>query len=873
MTSLPGPRADGRLPPLATPTRYALDLVVDPARPRFSGRARIQLGIAERTSWLVLHAHALDVTEATLVVGSETYRGKATMRAAEGAKTPEELVLGFDRPVPPGEAVLQLAYEAPFDGELSGFYRVKDGDRYYVFSQLESTDARRAFPCFDEPAFKTPFDIAVTVPRGQNAVSNAAEASREETERGTRITFATTKPLPTYLVALAAGDLEIRTAPAREHPAIRLITTRGKGPLGDLAMEATSGLVDVIARYLMVPYPYDKLDIVAVPELAAGAMENAGLVTFREEILLLDAARASQTARRRQAVTIAHELAHQWFGDLVTAAWWTDVWLNEGMATWMESRALETYRPAWNTRVDAVASALAVMDQDSLASARAVRQPVTSTEGAQEAFDAITYEKGAAVLGNIERWVGEDAFRRALSTYLQENAHTSVVSPALFTALDRASGKDVTAMASSYLDHPGVPEVTGDLACEASGRWSMQLNQERFRPLGSAIAEASDHTWLVPVCVQAQGDKEPRCVELTQGAPSLVAARGACPTWLFPNVRSGYYRFSLSDPETVKLAKARPKLDAAARVSILSNAWAAVRSGRLKPATILDVVSAFDDDETRHVVEQVIDVLRAASTSLVDDDARAAFRRVAAARLQKRKKSVGWEPAKDEEAGGERALVRRLVLSAMGNLAEDEATLREADVIAQRWLAGETDAIDADVAAVALDLASRHAGPSRVAELRAAAKKAKTREHRMTALKALAGFDDPKVLEEALDVSLTEDVQANELYYTVGSAIGRRAARATTETWIRRRWDDLRKKLPGSLGRLLVQAAGTGCTKEKVAELSAFYRPRAAEIEGAKRPVEHAIEESTLCAALHDGGAASFGRALRGEKEPKPARR
>ena len=872
-TALPEPRSDGRLPELARPRSYALELEVDPEMPRFRGKARIEIDVPERTSYVVLHAHALAVSDARVTPqGGAPVPARTSVRAAHGAKDPEELVLALDRALPPGTATIEIVYEAPFDDELSGFYRVKDGGRSYVFSQLEATDARRAFPCFDEPGFKTPFEVSVLVPRGQLAISNAPERAREERERGTLFRFAPTRPLPTYLVALAVGDFEIRTTKERSHPPIRLVTTRGKSGLGDVALEDTSALVDVLARYVGVPYPYEKLDIVAVPELAAGAMENAGLVTFREEVLLVDPAHVSARARRNQAATIAHELAHQWFGDLVTATWWNDIWLNEGMATWMESRALESYRPAWNTRTDALLSALSVMDDDALAAARAVRQPVSSTSDAHEAFDSITYEKGAAVLGTIERWIGEDAFRRGIATYLAEHAHANVTSSALFRALDRVSGKDVTAMASAYLDHPGVPEIGGSLSCEASGRWNVELNQERYRPLGSAIPESGEHTWVLPVCVSAQGDREVRCAELTMGAPSLVAARGACPTWVHPNVRAGYYRFSLGDAETIRLAEARPRLEPGARLSVLSNAWAATRAGKLKAATLLRVLASTDGDETRGAAEALQDVLSSVEETLVEDDAREAFRKFVHARFARRKKDLGWEASKGEEPGGERALARRSVLFALADLAGDEATLREAEPLAARWLADPTS-VDADAGAIALELASRRAGPARIEELRAAMKRARTRDDRLAALRALAGFDDPKVLERALDVSLGEDVQANEVRYTLRTALARPASRRTAEAWVRSRWDALRKKLPGSLGGTLVAAARVACTKAEVEERRSFYGPRAADIEGAARSAALAIEEATLCAALRESAAPSFARALRGEKEPKPSRR
>jgi aminopeptidase N len=876
-TAPPPPQKDGRLPALAAPLRYALSFEIDPRKPTFTGTTRIEVELPEATPHVVLHAHGPTITDARATLGAgggaEPRHAQARSRAAFGAPagSADELVLTFDPPLPRGRATLALTYTAPFDDELSGLYRVSDGGAWYAFSQLEATAARRAFPCFDEPSFKVPFAVTVTVPKGMRAFGNAPEVAREDAGDRTTTRFAETPPLPSYLVALAVGDLEVKEAARASGPPVRIITTRGKSGMTALALEATGGLVDALASWFGIPYPYAKLDMVAVPDFAAGAMENPGLVTFREELLLLDPARASVRARRSQALVIAHELAHQWFGDLVTAAWWDDLWLNEGFATWMEARVVDQWRPAFGAGLDAVVSGLGVMDLDSLASARAVRQPVVSTSEADEAFDGITYEKGAAVLSTIESWVGEGAFKAGVRAYLEANAWKSVHADALFTALDRASGKDVTRMAATYLDGAGVPEITARLQCDRGSRWHVELGQEPWRPLGSRAPALADQerAWTIPVCLLAQGDKARRCAELAYGAPSIVAGRG-CPGWIHPNAANAYYRFALDEPQLMRLAAARAELDVAGRVSLLANAWAAVRSGKLRPGVMLLLLPLFDDEPARQVVEQVTSVLSSMSLTLVEDEARPAFRRFVAARFARRKQELGWLPKEAEARGaGDDAIRRRSVLWAMGELAEDDATLREADELARQWLA-RPESVDSDTAAVALDLASRRAGPERLAALEAAAGSGRTREDRILALRALGGFDDPELLRRALDAALGPSVHPHELRYVTGAAFGRRAARATAEAWVRARWDALRKKLPGSLGAGLVGAAGIACTRAEVEARAAFYAPRAAAIEGAARPLAEALEGASLCAELRARGAASLTGALQKTSSDRP---
>jgi alanyl aminopeptidase len=510
------------------------------------------------------------------------------------------------------------------------------------------------------------------------------------------------------------------------------------------------------------------------------------------------------------------------------------------------------------------------MDLDSLASARSVRQPVVTTSDANDAFDGITYEKGGAVLGTIERWIGEETFQRGVREYLTSNAFQSVHADRLFSSLDRASGKDVTGMAATYLDRPGVPEVTAHLECDPGSRWHIELAQEPWRPLGTKVPEDLERTWVIPVCVLAQGEKKATCAELAHGAPSLVAGR-KCPGWVHPNADASYYRFTMPEAELLKLAAGRAQLDVPARLTTLSNAWAGVRSGKLKSTAILKVLAAFDDDTSRQVIEGIVGILSLIDSTLIEDDARPAFRKFVLARLTKRKRDLGWIPKKDEATGtGDEAIVRRDVLWAMGELAADEATLREADEHASRWLADPTS-LDADTASVAVPLASRHAGPERHTKLLGIVRDGKTREDRLLALRALAGFDDPALLRASLDAMLTDDIKGSDAHYLLNAGYGRRASRIVTEAWVRAHWEELRKKLPGSLGASLVSAVGVGCTKSELDERTAFYEPRAAQIPGAARPLAVAIEASSLCIELRARGAALLTRELLNGDAKKPA--
>ena len=854
----PPPRDDGRLPVTATPERYAIALTIDPTQPRFSGTATIMVVVPQPTSFLVMHARGMRIASASAAQGETRTTASTATRMAHGGLHEDELVLSFAQPLAKGKATIEITYDAPFAEDLAGLYRVKDGERWYAFTQFEATDARRAFPCFDEPGFKTAYDIAITSPKGMIAVANAPETLHKDAGAMTTFGFATTRPLPSYLVAFAVGDFDIKTGTTSPVP-IRLVSTKGKAKLGDLALEATAALVARLGAYFDVRYPYEKLDIVAVPEFAAGAMENPGLVTFREELLLLDPQTATTSLRRAQAEVIAHELAHQWFGDLVTMQWWDDLWLNEGFATWAEQKIVDQWKPSFGARLEAVAGIQGVMDVDALHSARAIREPVHSTGEAMEAFDGITYQKGAGVLRMIEQWIGEETFQKGVRDYIHANAWKNAKAEDLLRALDLASNKDVSKLASGFLDHAGVPNLLVTTTCDAQKKAvSVSLKQTPWKPLGAMQDDKSrDVKWTVPVCMVAEGaaPKSAKvCATIGPDASTKELAGAKCPAWVYPNANeAGYYRFALEPKSLAALVKSHESLDVASRIGLASNLWAQVRAGALTPDAYLDLLPSFDRDTDRHVINVVVGSLYGMRTSLVEEPALTGFRAYVAARLAPHR--LGFEAPRNAKESEDRALLRRTILNALGELAEDDATLREADALTQKWLK-DPSSMTGDTAQTAVELGSRRAGVERLDSLRAAAKSAKTPQDRIIALRGMGSFGDADVLKKALDLMLTEEVRVHEIRHVLGSAIAHRASRPMVWEWTKAHFDALRAKMTGPLGRGLVYTAAIMCTSKDLGDARAFLTPRVKDIEGAKRPYEEALEEAGLCVALRAQGAA-----------------
>jgi aminopeptidase N len=649
----PPPRDDGRLPPTATPERYSISLRIDPDQLRFSGVASIQVSLPETTWHVVLNARDIHVTRAVARFSAtaggplaEEVAATAEPRLAHGGVVPEELVLSLARPLPAGEAVLEIAYDAPFAPDLAGLYRVEENGRSYAYTQFEATDARRAFPCFDEPSFKTVYDVTIAAPRGLMVVANSPETSHEDTPDGAVVhKFETTRPLPSYLVAFAVGAFDVAQGQTDPFP-IRVITTKGRAGLSQLALDAAAGLIAKLGDYFGVPYPYPKLDLVAVPDFSAGAMENPGLVTFRDVLILLDPKRATTALRRDQATVIAHEFAHQWFGDLVTMQWWDDVWLNEGFATWAEARIVDLWKPSFGAELDQIRGLSRVMDEDALRTARAVREPVHSTSEAEEAFDEITYEKGAAVLRMLERYLGADTFRRGLQQYIRANAWKNARADDLFAALDFVSAQHVGPLATSFLDHPGVPNVRADLRC-TKGAAKLALAETEWRPLGESAGDA--RTWMLPVCIAADGLRGGSCFTLGPGGIERDLG-AACPSWLYPNAdQAGYYRYAIDRVQLLALARGASALPPLDRFGLVANAWAQVRAGTLDASTVLDMLPLLDRENDRNVLDQIVGTLEGVDAALVVDGDRAAFRKYVAARLGPRARALGWTAAPHED--------------------------------------------------------------------------------------------------------------------------------------------------------------------------------------------------------------------------------
>jgi alanyl aminopeptidase len=860
--TVPPPRPDGRLPRQVHPTRYALELAVDPAQPRFSGRVRIDITIDEPTSAIVLNARGLTARGAALIAGGARVPAATSTRLAAGSKKdPEELVLAFDRAIAPGSAQIEIDYDGAFADGLRGLYRVQEGGRWYAFTQFEPTDARRAFPCFDEPGWKTPFTVAIAVPPDMVAVANMPEVRRAPDGARVRFQFAASPPLPTYLVALAVGAFDTRDGLAGKLP-IRLIATSGKARLGGGALAAARGQLIELERYFGRPYPYAKLDLLAVPSFGAGAMENAGLITFREERLLLDE-QAALAARVGMNGIIAHEISHQWFGDLVTMAWWNDLWLNEAFASFMADEIVDAWRPATGARLQALAAKSAVMADDALATARRIRQPVRSTSDALEAFDPVTYAKGRAVLAMAEAWLGPDAFRAGLRGYLQRHAWGSATADDLYAALGEAGGgRDVAGVIGSFTDQIGVPIVDAKIDCTGQAP-AVRLHQQEYRTLERPADSAA--LWRIPVCVvtgrQPAGPLARQCTVLTErDATMALDASAGCPKFVYANAgETGYYRVRVGAAELAAIGAGVTQLPERERFGVVSNAWAAVGSGQLPVTAFLDLLLRLENDRSRLVWTEMLAALYAIERALITDADRPAFARFVRALCGPTARRLGWRSA--ETQSDDERFLREEILVALGDLGDDPGTLAEAGRRARAWLAAPS-AEGMDLARIAVPLAAKHGDAALFDRLLGVVKQPPTPEIRVLAVSALGSFDDRAMIERTLALVLDGTIKTQDLRYLFPSIGLRPAARDVVHPWIERHFDELARLFPSFIAWRLVRVVPALCDAGRVRAAETFLRPRATKLEGLDINLRQSVEEGLRCAALAGAARADATRWL-----------
>lgn len=585
----------------AVPRRYTIELTVDPDRDSFQGTARIEVDLLKRLPAIWLNAAGLTVLSTTAQVAGRTLPVRATAEPVDFLAIEPDSPAGafFEK----GRVALSLRYRAPLGVKPTiGPYRINFEDNWYVFTTFTPNGARSAFPCFDQPRFKTPWEFSIRVPRQYRAFTNTNSVRETEQAGGMKLVeFETTDPLPSEVVAFAVGPLDVFAGEpcGRTHMPVRVVTPHGHAAEGEEAACATPGVLARLEAYTGIPYPYDKLDHVALPQLPFGAVENVGLITYRMRALLFPPGKATSAERRSVRGVEAHEMAHQWFGDFVTQANWEDVWLSEGFATWLSAKVMDQDEPAARRSLRAIAARERIMAADAGAKTRPVRVVMKDRDGMKDVYNQFVYQKGAAVLRMLEGWLGEDVFRTALRVYLNDHRFGIANTGDLAAALRTVSQTDPSEVMRDFLDQTGIPAIRAEVRCERGTLPRIVLEQ----------VNAAAH-WDVPVCWKT--DATAACTVLDGRRQVELPPWSACPAWIFPNVNgSGYYRTEWSAAQLAPLADGvLPRLTAAERLTLVNDLNELQRAHRLDRTSVEPVLRKLALDTQPEIAEAAVKALQ-----------------------------------------------------------------------------------------------------------------------------------------------------------------------------------------------------------------------------------------------------------------------
>jgi aminopeptidase N/puromycin-sensitive aminopeptidase len=830
-----------RLPEIARPENYKLKFTPDLEKATFEGDETISIRVLAATSQITLNSADIDFHEVSISSGGATQKATVTPE-----KDKEMVVLAVDKQIAAGPATIHITYSGTLNNEMRGLYLGKDEQgRKYASTQFEATDARRAFPSFDEPDYKATFDITAVADNGLVAISNQKVISDTPGPDGKHtVRFATTAKMSSYLAALVVGNFEYVEGEADGIP-IRVYATTGKKEMGRFALEIATGVLKYYDNYFGIKYPYGKLDLIGIPDFSAGAMENTGCITFREVILLADEKQTSVDLKKNIASVIAHEMAHQWFGDLVTMKWWDDIWLNEGFATWMESKPVEALKPEWHIDLDDVSGTGGTMNVDSLANTRPIHQAAETPGQILELFDGIAYGKASSVLRMLEAYLGEETFRAGVNAYLKQHQYGNATASDFWEAQAKTSKKPVDQIMPTWVRQAGVPIVNVKAQCSGSST-SVTLTQQRFYYDRSKLDESNDQLWQIPLCMKGSADDKSKRCELLTKKEETVTLPG-CSNWVLANAgASGYYRVGYQPDAVRALATdAETKLTPAERIALQTDVWASVRVGREPVGDYLAFVQGLQSDRNRAVLQDVFSRLNYIGQYLVSDGDRDSYRAWVRQFVGPMMKDVGWEPKPGES--DEQKTLRSRLFSADGRDARDPQALAEARQIADKALA-DPNSVDHQLAGGAFALAALNGDAEFYEKVMAAIKDAKSPSQYYLYFSTLAQFSDPKLLERTLEFAISPDVRSQDALRLVTSVLGNPAGQQLAWDFIRQNWPAIEKAGGPFASAQVVGATSVFCDAGLRDQLTDFFT--AHKVEAAERTYKLSIERINACVDL-----------------------
>jgi aminopeptidase N len=776
----------GDLPKHTIPHHYTISILPDIEAKTFKGTESIDLEVRTPVSTVVLNARKLGLSNARLA-------GVAGQTAAiQMDDRKETATLTFSQPLPVGRHQLELEFQGQIGSQAEGLYYgtypSNEGEKVLLATQLEPTDARQVFPCWDEPAFRATFQLIVEVPEKFLAVSNMPVEREEALPAGKkRVKFSRTPKMPSYLVVLVAGELEALSGEAEGIP-LRIITSRGKKQNGEYALEVTRKLLAFFNDYFGLKYPLPKLDQIAIPGGFLGAMENWGAITYFESILLFDPKVSSQSTRETIFNVVAHEIAHQWFGDLVTPAWWDDLWLNEAFATWMEVKASNHFNPGWNARVRSGRSKNFAMSTDALRATHPVRMPIANPSDVIRSFDEITYQKGGAVLFMLETYLGEQVFRDGLRQYLSAHQYGNATAANLWTAMEKVSGKPLSGMARSWIEQPGFPLLKVSSSC-LEGKRQLVLEQQRFTLDDEA---PSPLLWQIPVILAEPGATQPPKKFLLKEKSSTFALDNCSTTIKLNAGDAGYYRVRYSKPLLKVLRESLSSgLGQSDQLNLLRDTWALMEANQGSSSDYLDLVEGLRDQKGQPIWEEILGKLESLDSLFIGNTARDSLHRYGRSLLAPLLKQVGWESQAAEPE--ENRLLRTRVITMLGFFG-DEGVIAQARSRFQLFQKNP-GSLNADLRPAVLDVVGRYCDRVTYDRLHELGRQAQNLEERLLFYRAMHMARDPLLADENLSIALTDELPPGVAAYSVFNVAFGGQHREAAWTFVRQNLKKLTEKL------------------------------------------------------------------------------
>jgi aminopeptidase N/puromycin-sensitive aminopeptidase len=818
-----------RLPDTVRPLHYSLTLAPDLKAATFSGVETIDIALADPTYTVTLNSAEIEFQSVSAIVDGSQLQATVSLD-----KDKEQTTFTFPEMLSAGKATLAITYSGFLNNDLRGFYLSKTERRNYAVTQFESTDARRAFPSFDEPALKATFDVSLVIDAADTAISNTPiESDTPGPAHRHTLKFFTTPKMSTYLLAFLVGDFQCSSG-AQDGVAIRVCSTPDKVSLTPYGVDIAKYVLHYYNDYFGIPYPLKKLDLIALPDFEAGAMENFGAITYRETDLLLDPRTASIDAKRRVAVVIAHEMAHQWFGDLVTMQWWDNIWLNEGFATWMENKATAAMHPEWNMTPGVSFDKEVTLNLDALPTTRAIRARADTPEEIEQMFDGIAYGKASDVLLTVENYLGEETFRKGVHAYLSAHLYANATAEDFWNAQTAASQKPVDKIMASFITQRGEPLLTfGD---PADGKVS--VTQTRFF-LSPGIQPVPAQKWTLPVCLKTARGQDCQLLTPDDSTVTVPAA-----TLFFANARGkGYFRSAYSPHAYAAIiAGIESSLTPAERVTFIGDEWARVQANQATVSDYLHLAAVVKTDSNAVAIKQTeagisVAYLQIAATPEERAGLSAWIRATFAPEYTKLGKPSETDSPNTRE-------LRAQLFELLGYYGKDPAVIDQARQIADKYF-DNPSSVDPTLAHTALFVAARNGDSALFDRLQKAFETSANPDIQITALHLLAQFEDPALVKRSLDYAVSGKVRNQDAAIQIRDAIRDRETPGLAWKYLVANWDKVSGQFATGLGMYVVASTGTFCSAADRDSVEAFFSTHKVPESGIA--LKHALEKIDSC--------------------------